>query len=187
MATKRFFKEYRRKEKTDYNKRLSLLKSNKLRLVVRFSRKNIIAQIVEYIPSGDKILFTASSKDLEKKGWKVSKTNLPATYLVGLILAKKASGNVKEVILDIGQKKSVAHSKVYALVKGVVDGGVNIPVDEQMFPEEDRMKGQHIKNYAELLAKEDKERYEKIFSLYLKKSVKPEDLPNHFEEIKSKI
>ncbi len=70
MDKKKIFKSYRRKEKTNYKKRLSLLKSEKVRLVVRISNKNIYAQFVEYVPTGDKILFASSSHEIEKKGWK---------------------------------------------------------------------------------------------------------------------
>ena len=71
MKTKRFL-PFRRKlqGKTNYRKRLELLKSNALRIVVRKSLKNITVQAVEYHPDGDKTLFTVTSKDLKEYGWK---------------------------------------------------------------------------------------------------------------------
>jgi len=185
MPVKRFFKKYQRKDKTDYGQRLSLLKSGTPRLVVRISSKNIIAQIVEYVPEGDKILTAISTKSLEKLGWKGSRSNTPAAYLLGCLLAKKTT--VKEAILDIGKRRSVHHSKMYALVKGAIDGGLNIPADESAFPSEERIEGNHIKAYAEKLAKDNPESYQKLFSLYIKNGIKPETLPEHFKDIKSKI
>lgn len=181
------FRPYRRKNKTNYHKRLSLLKSGQTRLVVRVSRATITAQLVDYSPAGDKVLFTLSSSALKKSGWKGSGTNLPAAYLVGYGLAKKAGGAVKSAILDIGIRGSVMHSRIYAVVKGVIDGGISVAAGEEVFPEEDRIKGEHIKSYAELLSKEDKAKYDKVFSAYLKNNLKPEQLPAHFEEIKSKL
>ena len=51
--------------------------------------------------------------------------------------------------------------------------------------QEDSIKGMHIVNYAQKLLKEGK--YEKIFSAYVKKGIKAEDLPKYFEETKKKI
>jgi large subunit ribosomal protein L18 len=187
MSQKKFFKKNRRNEKTDFNSRLKMLKSAKSRLIVRLSNKNIIAQVAEYTGGSDKIIIAVSTKSLEKIGWKGSKTNLPAAYLLGYLLGKKASSKVKEAILDLGKRRSVLHSRIYAVVKGVIDGGVHVPAEDIVFPEEDRISGEHIKNYAMLLIEQDKETYSKKFSLYLKNDVKPEDLPNHFKQIKLKI
>jgi large subunit ribosomal protein L18 len=68
----------RREQKTNYKKRLALLKSRKNRLVVRIFNKNIIAQLIEYSPDGDKVLASAYSQDLEKQGWKQSHSNTSA-------------------------------------------------------------------------------------------------------------
>ena len=46
--------------------------------------------------------------------------------------------------------------------------------------------GKIISDYASKLS-ENKEAYEKQFSSYLKNKIKPEDLPKHIEEVKSKI
>jgi len=42
--------------RTDYRKRLSLVKSRLPRLVVRKSLKNTLAQIIEFHENGDKII-----------------------------------------------------------------------------------------------------------------------------------
>jgi len=60
----------RREGKTDYRKRLRLLKSRKTRIVVRNSLKNICVQFVGYDEVGDKILASAISKELIKKAEK---------------------------------------------------------------------------------------------------------------------
>lgn len=186
MGKRRFFKEYRRSDKTNYNKRLSLLKSGKPRLVVRLSSKNILVQIVEYAPSGDKILCGVSTQILAKEyGWKGPRSNIPAAYLLGLIMAKKT--DIKEAILDIGKRRSIHHSKIYAVIKGLVDGGMSIPSSDKVFPSEDRLNGEHIKAYAEMLKSENKEKYDKLFSGYLASGLKPEDVPSVLADIKSKI
>ena len=133
--------DFRRKKqgKTDYRRRLKLLSNKKLRLVVRRSLKNIVVQIVEYSSKGDKILVSTSSKELEKQfGWKFSRTNLPASYLTGYLLGKKAVKlDVKEAILDIGFAESTKDSKLYSALKGVLDAGLKIPCSKDILPSED--------------------------------------------------
>ena len=58
----------RREGKTDYRKRLKLLKSKKPRLVVRKSLKHVRAQIIKYSPKGDETLVSATSEELKKFG-----------------------------------------------------------------------------------------------------------------------
>jgi large subunit ribosomal protein L18 len=187
MKTKKFYKAFRRKEKTDYKRRLTLLKSGITRLVPRFSSNNLTVQLINYDPKGDIIVGSSSTQNLVKLGWKASRTNTTASYLVGYMLGKKCSSKVKEAILDMGKKRPVVQSKIYAVVKGMIDAGIKVLADEAVLPKIERIKGDHIKAYAEKLQKESKEKYAKVFSLYLKNGLKPETLPSHFEEIKSKI
>lgn len=67
----------RREGKTVYRKRLKLLLSGKPRLVVRRFNSNILAQLVEYDPKGDRVIFTIHSNVLKKYGWKGHRGNLP--------------------------------------------------------------------------------------------------------------
>lgn len=134
--------------KTDYRKRLKLLLADKPRLVVRKSLNNILAQIVEYNEKGDRVILSAHSSELKKYGHKGNKGNLPVAYLVGLLTGKKAKKkNIKELILDIGLQKSVKCSRIYSLLKGCIDIGLNIPHSKDILPTEERIKGKHIKNF----------------------------------------
>ena len=65
----------RRKGVTNYRKRLALLKSGLPRAVVRFTNSKVMVQISDFEGKGDRVLASASSADLEKMGWKNSKTN----------------------------------------------------------------------------------------------------------------
>jgi large subunit ribosomal protein L18 len=135
----------RREGKTDYRLRLVLLKSNKPRLVVRRSLNYITAQIVEYHEVGDKTVASASSRQLEGMGWNFAADNTPAAYLTGLLIAKKAAEKgIKSAILDGGLYKSSKGSRIYAVVKGAIDGGLNVPVDEEVLPTKERLNGSHI-------------------------------------------
>ena len=134
--------------KTDYRKRLRLLLANKPRLVVRKSLKNILGQIVEYGDKGDKVILSAHSSELKKYGWEGNKGNIPSSYLVGLLVGTKAKKkDIKELILDMGLQNSVKGSRIYALLKGCIDAGLNIPHSKDILPIEDRIKGKHIEKF----------------------------------------
>ncbi len=179
--------QYRRKRegKTDYKTRIKLLKSGERRLVIRRSLKNIWLQVVEYGPAGDRVAVSAHSREIRKLGWKASLNNLPAAYLCGLLLAKKAK-NVKNIVLDIGPNVSVKGSVWYAALKGVIDAGISIPNAKEILPDEKRIRGEHIAEWAKKL-KEQPEKYNRMFSKYIREGLQPENLPAHFEEIKRKI
>ncbi len=181
--------QYRRKRKglTNYRMRLKLLLSEKPRLVVRKTLKNIIVQIIEYRKEGDRILASVSSNHLQSLGWKSSKQNIPSAYLVGLLIGKKAKEkNIKEMVLDMGYQKSIKGSRIYAVVKGVLDSGISIPHNKDMLPTVKRIRGEHIASYASAI-KGDKENYSKRFGVYLKNGIEPEGFSEYFDKIKNKI
>lgn len=152
----------RREGKTDYQKRLQLLKSGKPRLVVRKSLRYVTTQITEFDKRGDKILASATSRELKKLGWNFACDNLPAAYLTGLLIGKKSlDKKITDAVLNSGLYPSVKSSRIYAVVKGAKDAGLNIPVDEEILPSEERIKGAHIEKFK--------------------------NLPSEFEKIKEKI
>ena len=136
----------RREGKTDYRKRLKLLRSGKVRIVVRKSLKNTQVQFVEYKESGDNILISASSNELiNKYNWKFSTSSTPAAYLTGILAGKRAKDKgIDECVLDIGRHPPVTGSKLFASIKGVIDAGVECPHDEGKIPNDDRIIGKHI-------------------------------------------
>ena len=135
----------RNKGITNYRKRLALLKSGIPRAVVRFSNAKVIVQIIEFSIKGDNVLASASSVDVAGMGWKGSKTNVPAAYLSGMLAAKKAlKAGIDSAVLDIGRITPTAGGRAFATLKGLVDGGLNIPHSDNLFPSDDRINGSHI-------------------------------------------
>jgi len=153
----------RRESKTDYKKRLALLKSGKARLVVRKGNNSLIVEAVSYEPSGDRVRAFFSSVALKKMGWSGHTGNLPSAYLAGYTCAKKAmKAGVKEAVLDIGLLSPVHGSRPFAALKGAIDAGLKIPCDAAVFPKSDRISGKHIgddavKNFNNVKAAIDKE------------------------------
>jgi large subunit ribosomal protein L18 len=133
----------RREGKTDYKRRLALLKSRTPRAVIRKSLSGTIVQIVDFTPEGDKVLAQASYSDLRKMGWEFSVKDTTATYLTGLIAGKRAlSADVSEAVLDIGLNEPVKGSKVFTALKGLLDAGMEIPHGAEIFPSDERISGE---------------------------------------------
>lgn len=174
-----------RDDKTNYRRRAALLIGRRSFVTVKVSDQNVAAQVLKPTPTGDIVIASAHSRELAKQGWKGGLNNLPACYLTGMMAAKKALGKgVNSAVLYIG--KDHFTSRVAACMKGILDGGVNMPVSEESLPEQKRISGQHIADYAGAL-KENQEEYNSRFSAILKNGLHPEDYPSHFEEIKSKL
>lgn len=177
----------RREGKTDYKARKALVISGKPRLVVRNTLKNVIAQIIVAKPHGDEVLVSAHSRELKKYEWKAHAGNLSSAYLTGLLCGLKAKAQgVKEVIPDIGLHSPSKGARVFAMLKGVLDAGVHVPHSEEKLPDEKRIEGEHIAQYAESLASNPEE-YQSKFSKYLEQKLPPEDLPKHFAKVKTEI
>ncbi len=140
----------RRSQKTNYRKRLGLIKSGKTRLVIRKSLSATKIQFVNYETTGDKTVVSAVSKELKKLGWTHSMKTVPAAYLTGLIAGKKAKEKgITEAILDLGLQSSTKGSRIYAALKGVVDAGVSVPHSTDILSTEERLKGKHINESIE--------------------------------------
>ena len=179
----------RREGKTDYRARRALILSKMPRIVARGSLKHMTVQVVNAKVEGDEVLASAHSKELVRDyGWKGACGNVPAAYLTGLLCGLKAlQKGIKKAILDIGLRTPVKGSRVFAVLKGALDAGLEVPHSEEVLPDDSRIKGEHIANYAKMLASENPEEYNRRFSEYLTKKLKPEKLPEHFAKVKEKI
>ncbi|TET26952.1 MAG: 50S ribosomal protein L18 [Candidatus Bathyarchaeum sp.] len=178
----------RREGKTDYRARRTLVLSRVPRLVVRLSLKHAIVQVIEAESIGDKVLVSAHSNELAKAyGWLSNRGNIPSAYLTGLLCGFKAMANgVDKAFLDIGLHIPSKGTRIFAALKGAVDAGVEVPHSEDILPDEGRISGKHIADYASQLSS-DPEVYKQKFSKYLSKGSRPEKLSEHFSAVKAKI
>jgi large subunit ribosomal protein L18 len=168
--------------------RRTMILSDFPRLVVRCSLRNLRVQLIEASPEGDRVLTAATSKDLEAYGWQAPSGNIPAAYLTGYLLGKRAqAAGVKEAILDMGLRSTTLGSRLFAALKGAMDSGLVVPCSEEVIPSEERLKGEHIVAYAKQLTAVDPAVYNRAFSKYLSKDVRPEELTSHLDRSKEKI
>jgi large subunit ribosomal protein L5e len=103
---KRFQTRFRRRRecRTDYQarKRMVIQDANKYgtpkyRLVVRFTNKKVIAQIVYATTKGDKVLCAADSSELAQWGLTTGQSSYAASYATGLLIARRL---LKQLKLD---------------------------------------------------------------------------------------
>ena len=151
----------RREGRTNFYQRRNLLVSGRSRVVIRPSARNVVVQVTDAKLKGDMIRAAASSKQLQKEfGWKFGTGNLPCAYLSGYLLGKKAlKAGLTNGIADIGLRTHV--NRTWAALKGVIDAGFEVPADEEVFPEADRLTGKHIESYAKQVKDATKEAGEK--------------------------
>ena len=110
----------------------------------------------------------------------------PAAYLTGLLCGLKAKvKGIEEAILDIGLISPTKGSKIFAVLSGVLDAGVDVPHSEEKIVKE-RMKGEHIAKYAKSLG-QDSEEHAAKFSKYKAQGVAPEKISEHFNKVKAEI
>lgn len=136
--------------KTNYLKRKRLLEGGKPRIVIRKTNKYIMVQYIESKVAQDKVKYTVNSRDLLKEGWPKEKQgslkSLSASYLTGILFGNKIVKE-KPAILDTGLIKSTKGSRVYAVLKGIVDSGFKINHDPEILPKEDRINTEKTKDF----------------------------------------
>ncbi len=170
----------KREQKTDYKKRLNLLKSKTPRLVIRLTKNNVTAQIIKFKPAGDEVVCTITGKQLEKLGYNLNKGNTCAAYLAGLAIGKAAlAKKITTAIPDFGLHGVVKKTRLFAVIKGAIEAGLKINCPKEVLPSDERVSGKHVEDYAKL--KED------AFSNYIKKGIKVNEITKTIQTVKNKI
>jgi large subunit ribosomal protein L5e len=241
VKNRAYFKRYqpkfkrRRQGKTDYyaRKRLTVQDKNKYntpkyRLVVRFTNKDVIAQIAYSRIEGDKVVCAAYAHELPSYGIKLGLTNYAAAYATGLLLARrhlkaiqldsiykgieKVDGsdyNVEQegdnpnpfmAVLDVGLARTSTGAKIFAVMKGVADGGINVPHSETRFfgydpdskeynaaAHRDRIFGKHVAEYMQLLKDDNEEAYKRQFSKFIAAGIGPGSLEDMYKKAHAAI
>jgi len=140
----------RREGKTDYSKRINLLKGESPRIIFRKTNKYIIAEYIKSKEAQDSVEIGLTSKALLGYGWPESATgslkSVTASYLLGILMGKKIEGKKNLPVIDFGMIRNVHKSRAYAFLKGLIDSGIKITHKEGIFPDEKRLKGEHLSN-----------------------------------------
>ncbi|MCK9597228.1 hypothetical protein M0R19_08655 [Candidatus Pacearchaeota archaeon] len=144
-------KRRQKQAKTDYHKRIKLLKGNSPRITFRKTNKYITTQYIISKEALDKIEIGITSKKLLDYGWpkesEGSLKSIPASYFTGMLMGKLIiqKNLPKNPIIDIGMTRNVHKSKIYGFLKGLIDAGIIIKCDKKFFPTEETIKGKNMK------------------------------------------
>lgn len=110
-----------------------------------------------------------------------------------------------KVILDVGLHRTIPGCRVFGILKGAVDGGLHVPHNVRKFPgysgpEErgqdyqydaaahlERILGNHLSEYMEMLSEEDPERYKVAFSKYIEADKEADSIEDMYKECHSAI
>jgi large subunit ribosomal protein L18 len=176
----------RRDGKTDYYRRRRLLLSRKPRLVVRKTNTKVIVQFIKANVIGDSTVASALSTELVSHGLSSGTGNMPAAYLTGMLagLRAKARG-IDSAVLDIGLIPPVKGSKIYAVLKGVLEAGLDIPHNPEALPDDDRTAGKHIVDAFQYFSESSKET--PMFSIVGKKKTNITSIQKKFETVKKAL
>lgn len=151
----------RRESRTNYYIRRKLLASRETRAVVRRSNKNITVQFVDFTMGGDVVIAAADTKEFAKLGWENSCSSIPAAYLVGYAAGLRAvKAEIEYAVLDLGMQNPQHGGVLFAVAKGLIDAGVEVPCSEDVFPAEERLLGKHIDEKIEADINSMKEKLE---------------------------
>lgn len=132
-----------RAEKTNYKKRATMLAGRHDFITVTVSNENTQVQILKPEMAGDRVIASAHSRHLLKRGWKGSRKSIPAAYLTGYLAGKKAiGGGARDAILYTGTRRYT--QRMAAALKGVIDAGMKVPADPGTFPPDGRINGDHL-------------------------------------------
>ncbi|KAB2075278.1 hypothetical protein ES319_A07G212000v1 [Gossypium barbadense] len=193
------------------------------------TNKDIVAQIIHASISGDIVLAAAYSHELPHYGLDVGLTNYAAAYCVGLLLARRVlkqlemdteyEGNVEftsfrqmdnnhvqiiagsfRALLDVGLVRTTTGNHVFGVLKGALDGGVDIPHSEKRFagfnkdskqldPEVHRKYtyGGHVAAYMKNLMEDEPEKYQSHFSEYIKRGIEPDSIEGMYKKVHAAI
>jgi len=200
----------------------------KYRMIVRSSNTDVCCQIAYARLEGDIIICAAYSHELPRYGVKVGLTNYAAAYCTGLLLARRVlqkfkldtvyEGNTNvdgtmfyvedqddgpgafRACLDVGLARTSTGAKVFAALKGAVDGGLDIPHSEKRFPGYDsegkelnadvhrqHIFGLHVAEYMKSLQEEDEEQFKKHFSRFIKNGVTADSMEGMYKNAHAAI
>merc|ERR1712174_181861 len=192
----------RREGKTDYYARK--------RLCVQDKNKYIIAQITYARLVGDVVISAAYSHELPRYGITVGLTNYAAAYCTGLLIGRRIlqkfgldslyEGQVEvdgdefyeeadaqekasfRCYLDTGLARTSTGARIFGVLKGCADAGIDIPHSPKRFPgfadgklnaeaHKDHIFGGHVGDYMEKLEEENEEAFKRQFSRFIKNGI----------------
>jgi len=203
-------------------------KTPKYRFVVRRTNQDIICQIFSADLNHDVCLASAYAHELRRYGVNFGLTNWAAFYAVGLLLARRVNKKFNldyeghseitgedyhvepnfgaaapfRALLDVGLIRTTTGARVFGALKGMCDGGVDVPHNDRRFPgskkEGDEFKGDpeivkkyiyggHVADYMRSLSDNSEEVYNRQFKRFVDAGVGADDLESIYKQAHAAI
>jgi len=200
----------------------------KHRMIVRITNRDVIAQLAYARIEGDVIVAAAYAHELPRYGVKVGLTNYAACYCTGLLLARRILKKLKldkiyegqtevdgemysvedvekgpgafRAHLDIGLARTTTGARVFGVMKGAVDGGIEVPHSEKRFPGYDKenkefdasvlrehIMGVHVGKYMKSLMDDDEDAYKRQFARFIKIGITGDEMEDLYAKAHEKI
>lgn len=195
---------------------------------MRITNKDITAQIAAAKIQGDVILCQANAHELPRYGIKLGLTNYAAAYATGLLLARRVLKKLKldstyvgqkevdgeqynvededdkpgafRAFLDVGLARTSTGARIFGVMKGACDGGIDIPHSTKRFPgynaeskefdasvHRNFIFGQHVAEYMKTLKEEDEDAYKRQFSRYIKEGITADNMEEIYKKAHAAI
>jgi len=191
----------------------------KYRLVVRITNKDIIAQVAYARLQGDVVICAAYAHELPRYGVAVGLTNYSAAYCTGLLIGRRIlqkfgldsmyEGQIEvdgdefyeeadsgekasfRCYLDTGLARTSTGARIFGVLKGAADAGLDIPHSPKRFPgfsegkldatvHKKHIMGGHVAEYMDSLEEENEEQFKRQFSRYLKNGIDSEGIEDMY-------
>merc|ERR1711992_240621 len=198
----------------------------KYRLVVRITNKDIIPQIAYARLQGDVVICAAYSHELPRYGVSCGLTNYAAAYATGLLIGRRIlqkfgldslyEGQLEvdgdeyyeeadehekssfRCYLDTGLARTSTGARIFGVLKGAADAGLDIPHSPKRFPgfaegelnaevHKKHIFGGHVGDYMDSLSEEDEEKYKKHFSKYIAAGIDSENIEEMYTKAHAAI
>lgn len=198
----------------------------KYRLIVRITNKDIIAQIAYARLVGDVVICAAYSHELPRYGVSVGLTNYSAAYATGLLIGRRIlqkfgldslyEGQIEvdgdeyyeeadahekasfRCYLDTGLARTSTGARIFGVLKGAADAGLDIPHSPKRFPGFDEGQlhaethkkhifGGHVGEYMDQLEEENEEAYKKHFSKFIAAGIDSENIEEMYTKCHAAI
>lgn len=192
-------------------------------MIVRITNKDITAQIATAKIQGDVIICQANAHELPRFGVKLGLTNYAAAYCTGLLLARRVLKQLKmdsiyhgkteidgdhfvvedkneqpgafRAYLDTGLARTSTGARIFGVMKGACDGGIDVPHGFKRFPGFDaetkefnpevhrnHIFGQHVASYMRILQEEDEDAFKRQFSRYIKEGINADKVEEMYKK-----
>lgn len=102
--------------------------------------------------------------------------------------------------LDVGLARTSTGARIFGVMKGACDGGIDIPHSTKRFPGYDseskefnaevhrnHIFGQHVAQYMRTLQEEDEEAYKRQFSRYIKEGINADNMEEMYKKAHAAI